>query len=121
MNQSQPFVSKIKKTYQPKSKRGTKAYPVIIEAFEEERDGIIEDYDKLYPPEQQEQREYFNTVTTQDDLGDFIFDKENTWEDVEAKLDALDEEDKEKLASAIEETRLISILSTKESDNPEQE
>ena len=64
-------------------------------------------------------REYFNTVTTDDELGTFIFDKGNLLEDVVARLNALDDGDKEKFGSAVEESRLISIPSTAESENPE--
>ena len=79
----------------------------------------MELYDKLDSPDQDELREHFNTVTTDDELGTYIFDKENSNEDVKAKLNALDDEDQEKFASAVKETRLISILSTEDSENPE--
>ena len=53
----------------------------------------MELYDKLDSPDQDELREHFNTVTTDDELGTYIFDKENSNEDVKAKLNALDDED----------------------------
>ena len=85
----------------------------------DEWDGILEEYRELDEPDQEELREYFNSVIAEDNLGTFIFDKENLLEDIVAKLNALDDGDKEKFASAVEESRLISIPSTAESENPE--
>ena len=59
------------------------------------------DYDQLDEPEQEEQREYFNNVTTDDELGTFIFDGEKDEHDVSAKLYNLDEEDQENFTEAV--------------------
>ena len=36
--------------------------------------------------------EYFNNVTSENDLGDVLFNAENTFEDVQSRINALDDE-----------------------------
>ena len=77
---------------------------VIFDALEEGMDGmdaVIEGYDLLNQSEKEEMREYFNTVTNDNELGTSLFDKDYSWEDFKAKLNALDDEGQAKFANAI--------------------
>ena len=39
-----------------------------------------------------EMREYFNSATSEGDLGDVLFNADNTFEDVQSAINALDDE-----------------------------
>ena len=77
-----PFLSKVKMVYRPRAKKGTLAAAVILEAFEENFDTMHEQIDNLTEQERDEMREYFNSVTSEGDLGDVLFGSDNTFEDL---------------------------------------
>ena len=86
------ILSKIKMLYRPKEKKGTKSAAVILEALEENFDAIREAMADLNETDLNELKEYFNSVTSEDDLGDVLFNEDNTFEDVQSRINALDDE-----------------------------
>ena len=104
------FVSNIQTAYSTKRLRID--LDVIIEAFLENRDRIMADYNQLDESEQNEQLKYFNNVTKDDELGTFIFDREKEDHEITEKLSYdLDEEDQRNFIDAVDETRFITIRS----------
>ena len=53
--------------------------------------------------DQNEMREYFNHITSEQDLGDVLFNAENTFEEVQSKINALDEESQKQFIEAVNE------------------
>ena len=84
--------SKVKLIYRPKNKRGVMSAAVILEALEENYDAMREAIAELDEKELEEMKEYFNSATSEDDIGDVLFSADNTFEDVRDKINALDDE-----------------------------
>ena len=53
--------------------------------------------------DQNEMKEYFNNITSEQDLGDVLFNAENTFEEVQSKINALDEESQKQFIEAVNE------------------
>ena len=64
---------------------------------------------ELDDKELEEMKEYFNSVTSEDDLGDVLFSDDNTFEDVQAKINSMDDEGQQQFSEAIKESQLITI------------
>ena len=84
--------SKVKFVYRPKKERGVMSAAVILEALEENYDAMHEALADLDEKELEEMREYFNSATSDGDIGDVLFSSDNTFEDVRDKINALDDE-----------------------------
>ena len=84
--------SKVKMVYRPKAKKGTKSAAIILEALEENFDAMHEAIADLDEKDLDEMREYFNSATSEGDLGDVLFNADNTFEDVQSAINALDDE-----------------------------
>ena len=46
-------------------------------------------------------REYFNSVTSEGDLGEVLFGGDNTFEDLQAKVNAMDDEGQKQFCTAV--------------------
>ena len=84
--------SKVKFVYRPRNKRGVMDAAIILEALEENYDAMHEAIADLDEKELEEMREYFNSATSEGDIGDVLFSSDNTFEDVRDKINALDDE-----------------------------
>ena len=84
--------SKIRFVYRPREKRGVLAAAVILEALEENYDAMHEAIAELDDKELDEMKAYFNSATSEGDIGDVLFNSDNTFEDVRDKINALDDE-----------------------------
>ena len=61
---------------------------------EDERDEIVQ---------------YFNNVTSDDNLGDVLFAEDSCFDDVSGKINSLDDEAQELFSKAVKETEIITI------------
>ena len=104
-----PFFSKVKMVYRPKAKKGTLAAAVVLEAFEENFDTMREQVAELADKEVDDMREYFNSVTSEGDLGDVLFGGDYTYEDLQAKVNAMDDESQRQFTAAVQESQLLTI------------
>ena len=86
------LLSKVKMLYRPKEKRGTADAPVILEALKENFDAMQEAIANLATNDLNEMEEYFNNITSEKELGTVLFNTENSYEDVLAKINELDDE-----------------------------
>ena len=46
-------------------------------------------------------REYFNSVTSEDDLGDVLFGGDYAYDDLQAKVNAMDDEGQKQFCTAV--------------------
>ena len=65
---------------------------VILEALEENYDAMHQAIADFDDKELDELKEYFNSATSEGDIGDVLFNSDNTFEDVRDKINALDDE-----------------------------
>ena len=84
--------SRVKLIYRPKDKRGVMSAAVILECLEENYDTMHEAIADLDEKELEEMKEYFNSATSEGDIGDVLFNSDNTFEDIRDKINALDDE-----------------------------
>ena len=61
-----------------------------------------------------EMKEYFNNITSEDDLGDMLFNVDNTFDEVQSKIKALDNESQVQFIEAVNE--LVYMLEHSEED-----
>ena len=61
-------------------------------------------------------REYFNTVTSEDDLGDVLFSGESCFDDVKSKVNSLDDESQKLFTNAVKETNLVELDLSEDGD-----
>ena len=72
--------SKVKFVYRPKKERGVMSAAVILEALEENYDAMHEAIADLDEKELEEMREYFNSATSEGDIGDVLFSSDKNEE-----------------------------------------
>ena len=90
-----PFVSKVKMVYRPRPKHGILTNGDFLEAFGETFSSMRKQVTELDEQELGEMRQYFNSVTIEDDLGDFLCGVDYTKEDLQSKITSLDDESQE--------------------------
>ena len=74
---------------------------VFLELLKENFEKFQDDFNALPDEERDEMRNYFNQVTDSDDLGDTLFDSGNTFDDVNAKISSLSDDDQGKFICAV--------------------
>ena len=75
----------------------------MIAALEQEEnfEKFQESIKQLTEEERDEMKNCFNKVTSDDDLGNVLFDTENSFYDVKYKIDSLSDEDQQKFIGAM--------------------